>query len=430
MISFVEYLPNPQVWESVRFKFLSSARKGKLPPSSEEKPNDDETLLPYLAMEYLRGESSPENFVSPVGMVVASEGDILLLWDGSNAGEFLQAKHGVVSSTTALVEVTNESVNVRYIYWASKAIEPILRTYTVGMGIPHVDGEFLKNISLLVPPLATQRRITDYLDRETVRIDALVAEKEKMLALLEEKRAALISRAVTRGLNPDAPMKPSGLDWLGEIPAHWETRRLKFVTETLEQGNSPVAANTPAGPDELGILKLSAVSKGRFRHEENKALKESDGTEQVLSLKKGDVLITRGNTPDLVADVAYVPNDEPNLLLPDLIYRLRVQINYILPEYVTMFLTTSEARVQIRRDARGSSGTMVKVSQNHVLDWQITLPPLDEQDELVKHMKSAGNRFQNITNEITRTISLLKERRAALITAAVTGQLDLKEIAA
>jgi type I restriction enzyme S subunit len=168
------------------------------------------------------------------------------------------------------------------------------------------------NALIPLPTLATQRLIADYLDRETARIDALVAEKEKMLTLLEEKRAALISRAVTRGLDPTAPLKSSGLDWLGDIPAHWEIRRLKFVSDSLDQGSSPVAANSPAAPDEVGILKLSAVNKGRFRRDENKALRESDDQEQVLSLRRGDVLITRGNTPDLVADVACVPTDEPN----------------------------------------------------------------------------------------------------------------------
>src|SRR5690606_20183001 len=103
---------------------------------------------------------------------------------------------------------------------------------------------------LPLPPLLTQLRIANYLDRETARIDGLIAEKERMLALLEEKHAALISRVVTRGLDPNAPLKPSDQEWLGEIPAHWEVCRVKFVTAWLDQGSSPVAANTPAGPDE------------------------------------------------------------------------------------------------------------------------------------------------------------------------------------
>ncbi|MBS0368063.1 MAG: hypothetical protein JSS57_02565 [Proteobacteria bacterium] len=282
---------------------------------------------------------------------------------------------------------------------------------------------------LPLPPLSTQLLIANYLDRETARIDGLMAEKERMLALLEEKRAALISRVVTRGLDPNVPLKPSGQEWLGEIPAHWEIRRIKFVADALDQGSSPVAANTPAGPDELGVLKLSAVSKGQFKREENKALRETDEEEQAFALRKGDVLITRGNTPELVADVACVPDDEPNLLLPDLIYRLRVQEGKILPEYLTSFLTTAAARVQIRRDARGSSGSMVKVSQGHVLDWLTLLPPLSEQTEIVDYLQRAEERFQSMTREVSSSLSLLSECRAALITSAVTGQIALEEMA-
>ncbi|MCB1914100.1 MAG: hypothetical protein KDG52_00040 [Rhodocyclaceae bacterium] len=281
---------------------------------------------------------------------------------------------------------------------------------------------------LPLPPLSTQRSIANYLDRETARIDGLIAEKERMLALLEEKRAALISRVVTRGLDPNAPLKPSGQEWLGEIPAHWEVCRIKFVTAWLDQGSSPIAANTPAGPEELGVLKLSAVSKGRFKRQENKALRGTDEEEQLLALRKGDVLITRGNTPELVADVACVPDDEPNLLLPDLIYRLRVQEKKVLPSYLTSFLTTAAARIQIRRDARGSSGSMVKVSQGHVLDWLTPLPPLSEQTEIVDYLERAEERFQSLTREVSSSLSLLSERRAALITAAVTGQIPLEEM--
>lgn len=281
---------------------------------------------------------------------------------------------------------------------------------------------------LPLPPLPTQALIADYLDRETARIDGLIVEKERMLRLLEEKRVAHISRVVTRGLVPGAPLKPSGQNWLSEIPTHWEIRRIKFVTAALDQGSSPVAANTPAGPDELGVLKLSAISKGRFKREENKALREADDNEQILALRKGDVLITRGNTPELVADVACVPEDEPNLLIPDLIYRLRVREDEMLPEYLGAFLTTMAARLQIRRDARGSSGSMVKVSQGHVLGWQTPLPPLSEQADIVNHLHRAESRFQTMSTELSSSVSLLLERRAALITAAVTGQIRLGDM--
>ncbi len=365
---------------------------------------------------------------------IARHGDVII----STVRTYLQAitsienppENLIVSTGFAVVRPSDKLFDARFCKYALREKHFLweVESRSTGVSYPAINAADLADIRVNLPHLELQRLIADYLDRETACIDALVAEKERMLALLEEKRAALVSRAVTRGLNPDAPLKPSGLDWLGDIPAHWEIRRLKYVAESLDQGISPVAANSPAGPNELGILKLSAVSKGRFKREENKALREADGNGETLSLRKGDVLITRGNTPELVADVACIPSDEPNLLLPDLIYRLRTRVDQVLPEFLTYFLTTQAARVQIQRDARGSSGSMVKVSQGHVLDWQLPLPSMPEQIEIVSLIRTRERKSTVVCGELAESISLLKERRVALITAAVTGQTTIKEM--
>lgn len=330
----------------------------------------------------------------------------------------------------ALIRPRKEVLDGRFLFRCMQSRPVALQLELEATGVTRygLSKDAIGQTVLPLPPLQTQLRIANYLDRETARIDGLIAEKKRMLALLDEKRSALISRIVTRGLTPNAPLKFSGLEWLGEIPTHWGIRRIKFVTASITQGSSPIAGNTPAGPDELGVLKLSAISKGRFKREENKVLRGADDEEQLLALHKGDVLITRGNTPELVADVAYVLKDEPTLLLPDLIYRLRIQQDKVLPQYLTYFLTTAEARVQIRQDARGSSGSMVKVSQGHVMNWLTPFPPLSEQMKIVNFLDCAEEKFRSISSEICCSLSLLSERRTAVITAAVTGQLPLREM--
>jgi restriction endonuclease S subunit len=362
-------------------------------------------------------------------------------------GEVLVSKLNVHKNCVAMVETHGElpllgstefvpllpkNIDARFLKYVFQGEDAIQRLMSFSESATRshsrVNPSDIIKLKVNQPDLTFQRQIANYLDRETARIDKLIAEKERMLALLDEKRSALISRVVTRGLDPNVPLKPSGLEWLGEIPAHWELRRIKFVSDWLDQGSSPIAANTPAAPGEFGVLKLSAVSKGRFKRDENKALSVIEDEEQPLALRKGDILITRGNTPELVADVAYVPEDEPSLLLPDLIYRLRIKEKGILAEYLTSFLTTAAARVQIRRDARGSSGSMVKVSQGHVLDWLTTLPPLFEQEEIMNLLRSADEGFQSVEREVSSSLTLLAERRAALITAAVTGQIPTEEL--
>lgn len=293
----------------------------------------------------------------------------------------------------------------------------------------NLNTETIGSIHIPIPPNDEIKLITEYLDRETTEIDALIAEKEHMLTLLSEKCEALISHTVTHGLDSSVPMKPSGLDWVGDIPQHWNIFKLKFLIHNLEQGSSPQASNIPAESDELGILKLSAISKGRFIRYENKALQQADDfVIHAHSLKKGDVLITRGNTPQLVGDVCVVPDDEPHLLIPDLVYRLTVRSSKILPKFLSAFLITPQARSQIQSDARGSSGSMVKISQGHILDWRIPVPPKSEQEEIVSTIENEQKKNQELVSNLVNSITLLKERRSALITAAVTGQIKLENM--
>lgn len=432
------FIKIPGSWEKRRLKHVGIVISGTgFPPEYQGNEHEE---LPFLKVSDMSAQGSEKwvshainsisrNTAKELGATIVPANAIIYAKIGAalllNKRRILRNPSCIDNNMSAFVP---HAVIPKWALWWMSAID--FGEYVNPGAIPSFTEGQQKELPFLVPPFKDQHLIADYLDRETTRIDALVAEKEKMLALLEEKRTALISRAVTRGLNPDAPLKPSGLQWIGEMPAHWNIRRLKFVSASLDQGSSPIAANMPASPEEIGILKLSAISKGRFRREKNKALRDADGNEQSLSLKKGDILISRGNTPDLVADVACVPNDEPNLLLPDLIYRLRVRDSLILPDFLTYFLTTQHARIQIQRDARGSSGSMVKVSQGHVLDWQTPIPPLSEQFEIVEHIKVYEQKVEKLRNELSSSILLLKERRYALITAAVTGQIPTKELRA
>ena len=419
-----------ETWQPARLKFTAPLRNERTSAGSDH--------ADYLGLENIESwtgriieseSKSDEASDGEAGLAnIFRKGDVLFGKLRPYLAKACHAPRGGVCSTELLVMRPAETLNPRFLLYSILTPDFVgtVDASTFGAKMPRANWDFIGSLELRLPPLETQTTIADYLDRETARIGGLIAEKERMLALLEEKRAALTSRAVTRGLDPNAPLKTSGQEWLSVIPEHWEVRRIKFVTVSLDQGCSPLVANTPAGPDELGVLKLSAVSKGRFKREENKALREADDDEQIFALRKGDLLITRGNTPELVADVACVPDDEPNLLIPDLIYRLRVRTEEVLPQYLTYFLTTAAARVQIRRDARGSSGSMVKVSQGHVLDWLTPLPPIHEQNDIVTFIQREESRFVTVTNEISSSLTLLVERRAALITAAVTGQIPPK----
>jgi type I restriction enzyme S subunit len=413
-------------WRPSKIKFLAQYINGY-----PFKPEDwSDRGRPIIRIQNLSNPDADPNYYEGEipAVYLVRHGDLLLSWSASLGAYEWAGPDAWLNQHIFKVDLDEKQVSKRYYRWLATWFMRELGSEAHGSTMQHLTKDRFGGFKLNIPPASLQEAISNYLDRETARIDNLIAEKERMLALLGEKRSALISRVVTRGLDPNAPLKPSGLEWLGEIPAHWELRRIKFVSDWLDQGSSPIAANSSAAPGELGVLKLSAVSKGRFKRDENKALRGIEDEEQPLALRKGDILITRGNTPELVADVAYVPEDEPSLLLPDLIYRLRIKEKEILAEYLTAFLTTAVARVQIRRDARGSSGSMVKVSQGHVMDWLTPLPPLFEQGEITSYLRRADGRFQSLEREISSSLALLSDRRFALISAAVTGQIPLEEM--
>ncbi|GHU02298.1 hypothetical protein AGMMS49960_14290 [Betaproteobacteria bacterium] len=297
-------------------------------------------------------------------------------------------------------------------------------------GLKRVSPDVLRQHHLPCPSQDVQRRIANYLDRETARIDGLIAEKEKMLALLEEKRAALISRVVTRGLDPTAPLKPSGQEWLGDIPAHWRLERLKFHLLGLEQGWSPQCDNYPAEPDDWGVLKVGAVNAWSFNPVENKRL--PDEVEPLLEyeIKQHDVLMSRANTTQLLGSVVYVNELSSKLLLCDKLYRLSSNDDQLDREFLVAFLRASPGRFQLEREASGTSGSMQNIGQDTVQNAWIAIPPLDEQKKISGYISDYRRQTEKMYVALRRTVDLLTERRAALITAAVTGQIPLEEMSA
>jgi len=259
------------------------------------------------------------------------------------------------------------------------------------------------SIRFALPSLPEQTAIAAFLDRQTAKIDALVAEQEKLIALLAEKRQAVISHAVTKGLNPAVPMKDSGIEWLGEVPEHWDVVRIKYLTEIIEQGWSPQCEGFPVEtPDEWGVLKVGCVNGGTFNPQENKTLPVE--LEPVLSLGivADDLLISRANTRELVGGAAVALEDHPRLMLCDKLYRLRLDRSSCLPKFLSRFLGIGLARGQIELAATGASSSMVNIGQGTILEMAVPLPPISEQSAIVGNIQAETTKFDALTAEARR----------------------------
>ena len=311
---------------------------------------------------------------------------------------------------------------------ASYFVEQVIARST-GVSYPAINASELVAIPVTVPPKAEQTAIAAFLDRETGKIDELVAEQRRLMELLKEKRQAVISHAVTRGLHPAAPRKPSGIEWLGDVPAHWTVQKIKHLVRSLEQGWSPQCEGYPAETEaEWGVLKVGCVNGGTFNPSENKVLPPELEPIPALGIVSGDLLISRANTRELVGSAAVADRDYRNLMLCDKLYRLRFVSDRCSPAFTCRYLGSTAVRGQIELGATGASSSMVNIPQSAILELTIAAPPLKEQCEIVAALDRELAKFDTLTAEAQRAIDLLQERRTALISAAVTGQIDMRDV--
>lgn len=429
---------SPAEWNIKRVKYASPLQTTRSGVSSDA-PN-------YIGLENV--ESWTGRFIENTGptqmdsdisdsqgtSVSFKAGDVLFGKLRPYLAKALLAQSDGVGTTEFLVLRPNDGLNARFFLYVllSSNFVSLVDSSTFGAKMPRANWDFIGSITVPIPPLATQRRIADYLDAETAQIDALIAEKERMLALLAEKRAALVSRAVTRGLDPAVALKSSGLEWLGEIPAHWKVVRLKFLLFGIDQGWTPESYNVPAEEGRWGVLKSGCVNRGIFRPEENKALPDGIDPPLDIEVHKGDILMSRASgSVDLIGSVALVTKTPlARLLLSDKTFRLKVNEEKINSDYLVIVMAAAFLRHQIKSIISGAEGLANNITKSDIYELLIPLPPLVEQKTIVELIHTARTKSGKIGEELIMSLTLLKERRSALITAAVTGQLDREVMAA
>ncbi|MFF4416627.1 hypothetical protein ACFYY8_29235 [Streptosporangium sp. NPDC001559] len=268
-------------------------------------------------------------------------------------------------------------------------------------------GDFLE-IRIDLPDLETQRAVADYLDRETARIDTLIEEQQRLIEMLRERRQAAIEEAVSI-------IATSGA-------------RLKHIIRSVRQGWSPQCYSWPAdGVESWAVLKAGAANGGRFRPMENKELPEDEIPRLEIVVTQGDLIVSRANTRELVGSAAVVEGDFPRLMLCDKLYAFSLDESRADSRFVAIVLGSRRWRDLIELEATGASHSMLNISQSDIGNLPMPLPPVDEQRRIVSHLDSETSKIDQLIAETQCFIELAYERRSALITAAVTGQIDVRE---
>ena len=314
------------------------------------------------------------------------------------------------------------AVDERFLYYitASHQFRHLGKANMTGAaGQKRVPEEFVLNYRIGFPPLPEQRTIADYLDRETSRLDNLIAEKERLLSLLAEKRSALITQAVTRGLNPNVPMRNSGVEWLGEIPGHWETPPVyaryevtlgKMLDEKRISGTylAPYLRNVDAQWHKINTRNLPEM--------------DFDNTDrQTYVLKKGDLLICEGGE---VGRSAIWEEELNECYYQKALHRLRPLTSLDNPKFFA-FLMEAVVRLGIFA-AEGNQSTIQHLTAEKLRVFRFPSPPYAEQSRIVANILSKTAKINSLHIATGQTIMFLHERRTALISAAVTGQIHVR----
>jgi type I restriction enzyme S subunit len=275
----------------------------------------------------------------------------------------------------------------------------------------------MKNAVVGYPPLETQKRIAAYLDEKTAQIDALIARKQALLERLAEKRQAIITQAVTKGLNSAAPLKDSGISWLGQIPAHWEVRGITKCTTRIDyRGATP--EKSPSG---VFLVTARNIKGGRIDYSLSSEFIPDEDYEHVMRRGKpeaGDVLFT---TEAPLGEIATI--DRTDIALAQRVIKFRNSIDELDNYYLSFWMQSSPFQFDLQSRATGSTALGLKASK--IVELRCLLPPIEEQKAIVLYINQQLSRIDGVKNQIRRSVEHLNEYRSALITGAVTGQMGV-----
>ena len=272
----------------------------------------------------------------------------------------------------------------------------------------------------VLPSIDEQKLISNYLDHETAKIDSLITKQEKLIELLKEKRQAVISHAVTKGLNPDVAMKDSGVEWLGEVPAHWEVSRVGWLCEFISYGFTNPMPSTDEGPY---MLTATDIEFGRVKYEGARRT-SIEAFRNLLSPKSkpqaGDILVTKDGT---LGRTALFDGDN-EVCISQSVALLRLQKKIVLPEFLVRAFSAADYKSKIIFEAGGTTIKHIYISTLSKMNF--VLPPMHEQKTIVDELKSKLADMDQLIDQAINASNLLGERRTALISSAVTGKIDVR----
>lgn len=411
----------PEHWELVQSRRLFTERKDRAFQGDRQ-----------LTASQKHGILYQEDFASLEGVKVmqvilgadllkhVEPNDFVISMRSFQGGLEWSGLRGSISSAYVML-IPNESIYAGYFKWAFKS-QPYLQALQSTSNLVR-DGQALRfdnfaQVHLPVVPLGEQKSIATFLDRETSKLDILIREQKELITLLQEKRQALISNAVTKGLNPKAKMKDSGVEWLGEVPEHWEVKPLKYLGEAITGLTYDPTEVVDEG-DGVLVLRSSNVQERRITFEDNVYVKSK--IPDHLLTKMGDILIcSRNGSRALIGKNAKINSSCENITWGAFMTMFRS------PYHEFLFFVFNSP-IFVSQSSLFLTATINQLTIGNLNSLIIPFPPLDEQKAIAAFLEGESIKIDTLIKEAEETIELMHEHRASLISEAVTGKIDVRK---
>jgi len=419
--SGVEWIGNlPSHWGAVRIKHTDEVIMGQSPSSNDY--NQEQIGLPFLQgnADFTNLYPIPRIWCDTANKTSQKDDILLSVRAPVGAINIADQDYGIGRGLCAIR--AKDSVSKLIFYCLSAAHEE-LNSIGTGSTYTAISADDVKNTYLPHPPLPEQQAIADFLDRKTAQIDTLIKKKQRQIKLLQEQRTALINQAVTKGLDPTVPMKDAGIEWLGEIPIGWEVITLKYL----------VAVKITDGPHEtpefvdngIPFVSAEAVQNGKvnFNSRRGNITREQheEYSKKCLAQRDDIFLVKSGAT---TGKLAYVDTDlEFGIWSP--LALIRAKRDLMLSKLLFLSLGSSYFQSQIQTS--WSYGTQPNIGMKVIENLKVVIPPVEEQRSLLNKLETALEKFNPLIEKAQKQIELLQEYRTALISAAVTGKIYVRE---
>ncbi|TKD25304.1 restriction endonuclease subunit S [Rhodobacter capsulatus] len=426
----VEWLgPLPAHWGAAAIKRLVLT---PITDGPHETPQFHESGIPFVSaeavgtgkinFEKIRGYISSEDHLRYSRKYFPKKNDIFLVKSGATTGVSAIVEVDTefnIWSPLAVVRCDSEKIIPHFMLYALRSrnfLDGIALNWSygtqqnIGMGV-------LERLHVPLPPKSEQEKIVAFLNGSVSKVDSLIEKKTRFIALLKEKRAAVITHAVTKGIDPDAPIKDSGVDWLGRVPAHWEVLRIAALFREVSR---------PADPA-LPVLSVSihdGVTDGELADEDrDRKVALSEDRTKYQGVAPGDLVYNMMRAWQGAFGAVTVKG----LVSPA--YVVAAPVTTFRTKFIEHLLHTKSAAEEIRRFSRGIADFRMRLYWDHFRALKVCLPPLEEQDRILSEIDTESARIDGLIALTERSIDLLREKRAALITAAVTGKIDVRAAA-